>query len=77
MAWIWNCCGCGVGHRHGLDLALLWLWCRPAAAAPVPPLAWGGKINVSAVVCGIFYTFKSINSHIKYDVLKLRKSRER
>ena len=22
------------------DLALLWLWCRPAAAAPIPPLAW-------------------------------------
>ena len=21
------------------DLALLWLWCRPAAAAPIPPLA--------------------------------------
>ena len=24
----------------GLDLALLWLWCRPAAVAPVRPLAW-------------------------------------
>ena len=23
-----------------LDLALLWLWCRPAAIAPVQPLAW-------------------------------------
>ena len=22
------------------DLALLWLWCRPAAVAPVRPLAW-------------------------------------
>ena len=22
------------------DLALLWLWCRPAAAAPIRPLAW-------------------------------------
>ena len=32
--------GCGVGHRHGLALALLWLWCRPAAVAPVRPLAW-------------------------------------
>ena len=21
-------------------MALLWLWCRPAAAAPIPPLAW-------------------------------------
>ena len=31
---------CGVGHRGGSDLALLWLWCRPAAVAPMPPLAW-------------------------------------
>ena len=31
---------CGVGHRSGLDLALLWLWCRPAAVAPIGPLAW-------------------------------------
>ena len=22
------------------DLALLWLWCRPAATAPIRPLAW-------------------------------------
>ena len=22
------------------DLALLWLWCRPAATAPIGPLAW-------------------------------------
>ena len=31
---------CGVGRRHGLDPALLWLWRRPAAAAPIRPLAW-------------------------------------
>ena len=31
---------CGVGCRHSLDLALLWLWCKPAAAAPIRPLAW-------------------------------------
>ena len=29
---------CGVGHRRSLDLALLWR--RPAAAAPIIPLAW-------------------------------------
>ena len=29
---------CSVGHRRGLDLALL--WCRPAATAPIRPLAW-------------------------------------
>ena len=31
---------CGVGSRCGSDLALLWLWCKPAAAAPIRPLAW-------------------------------------
>ena len=31
---------CGVGCRRGLDPALLWLWRRPAAVAPIRPLAW-------------------------------------
>ena len=31
---------CGVGHRRGSDHALLWLWLRPAATAPIRPLAW-------------------------------------
>ena len=33
---------CGVGHRCGSDpvLLLLWLWRRPAAIAPIRPLAW-------------------------------------
>ena len=31
---------CGVGHRHSSGLALLWLWHRPAAVAPIQPLAW-------------------------------------
>ena len=30
----------GVGHRCGSDPVLLWLWCRPAAVAPIQPLAW-------------------------------------
>ena len=30
----------GVGHRHALDPVWLWLWRRPAAAAPIGPLAW-------------------------------------
>ena len=30
---------CGV-DRCGSDLALLSLWCRPAAIAPIGPLAW-------------------------------------
>ena len=31
---------CGIGHSRSSDPALLWVWCRPAAAAPVQPLAW-------------------------------------
>ena len=30
----------GVGRRRGLDPALPRLWCRPAATAPIRPLAW-------------------------------------
>ena len=30
----------GVGHRRSLDPMLLWLWHRPAATAPIQPLAW-------------------------------------
>ena len=30
---------CGIDHRCGLDLTLLWLWHRPAATAPIRPLA--------------------------------------
>ena len=31
---------CGVGHRLSSDPTLLWLWHRPAATAPIRPLAW-------------------------------------
>ena len=31
---------CGVGGRCSSDPELLWLWCRPAAEAPIQPLAW-------------------------------------
>ena len=31
---------CGVGHRRGSDPVWLWLWYRPAATAPILPLAW-------------------------------------
>ena len=31
---------CGIGHKGSLDLALLGLWYRPAATAPIGPLAW-------------------------------------
>ena len=30
---------CGVGSRHSSDPELLWLWHRPAATAPIRPLA--------------------------------------
>ena len=30
----------GVGCRRGSDPVLLWLWRRPAATAPIRPLAW-------------------------------------
>ena len=29
-----------IGHRCVLDPVLLWLWNRPAAIAPIGPLAW-------------------------------------
>ena len=29
----------GIGRRYSLDSTLPWLWCRPAAAAPIRPLA--------------------------------------
>ena len=31
---------CGIGRRPGMDPAFLWLWHRPAAVAPIQPLAW-------------------------------------
>ena len=31
---------CGVGHQCGSDAELPWLWHRPAATAPIRPLAW-------------------------------------
>ena len=31
---------CGVSPRRGSDPVLLWLWGRPAAVAPILPLAW-------------------------------------
>jgi len=31
---------CDIGHRRSLDPVLLWLWGRPAATAPIRPLAW-------------------------------------
>ena len=41
---------CGVGRRHGSDLAFLWLWRRPAATAPIQPLAWELPYAMGAVL---------------------------
>ena len=41
---------CGVGHRSSLNPLLLWLWQRPAAAAPIQPLAWELPQAVSAAI---------------------------
>ena len=40
----------GVGRRQSLDPELLWLWCRPAATAPVQPLAWEPPHAVGAAL---------------------------
>ena len=32
------------------DPALLWLWCRPAAAAPIRPLAWEPPYTAGAAL---------------------------
>ena len=41
---------CGIGRRHNSDLALLRLWYRPAAAAPIQPLAWKRPYTVDAAL---------------------------
>ena len=41
---------CGVGFSCSLDLVLLWLWHRPAATAPIQPLAWELSYATGAAV---------------------------
>ena len=41
---------CGGDRRRGPDLVLLWLWCRPAATAPIRPLAWEPSYAVDAAI---------------------------
>ena len=41
---------CGVGSRCSSDLVFLWLWLRPAAAAPIRPLAWESLYAAGAVL---------------------------
>ena len=37
--WVRVAVSYGVSHRRGSDPTLLWLWYRPAATAPIRPLA--------------------------------------
>ena len=43
---------CDVDHRSSSDPVLLWLWLwrRPAAIAPIPPLAWELPYATSAAL---------------------------
>ena len=43
---------CGLGRRRGSDPELLWLWCRPAATAPIRPLAWEPPYAADAALKG-------------------------
>ena len=43
---------CGVGLRRGSDLVLPWLWCRPAATAPIRPVAWEPPYDAGAALKG-------------------------
>ena len=40
----------GVDYTHGADPTLLWLWRRPAATAPIRPLAWETPYAVGAAL---------------------------
>ena len=61
---------CGVGHGHGSDPMLLWLWCRPAATAPIQPLAWEPPYAAGAAL-------KSKERKRKKGKRKQRKGKER
>ena len=41
---------CGVGRRRSSDPELQRLWCRPAATAPIKPLAWEPSCTVGAAL---------------------------
>ena len=58
-----------VGHRPGSDLALLWLWHRPAAVAPIQPLAWEPPYAASVALKTKqtnYVTFKFQSLQIKF-----------
>ena len=46
-----------VGFRHHSDPMLLWLWCKPAAAAPIQPLAWDRPYAAGVALKRFFLNF--------------------
>ena len=52
-----------------MDLAWLWLWRRPAAIAPIRPLAWE-PIRAMGVAFRLFFFFKQ--EHELLDVEKIK-----
>jgi len=68
---------CGIGCRPGSDPMCLWLWGRPAATAPIQPLAWEPPYTMS-VALKIQKTKKKVNGGVpvvaqwvKYSTLSL------
>ena len=59
---------CGVGRRRGLDPTLLWLWGRPAAIAPIRPLAWEAPYATGAALEKAQKNKKKITSKLKFAV---------
>jgi len=47
--------------------ALLWLWCRPAAAAPIRPLAWEPPYAVSTALKRKKRKKKKERNSLKYE----------
>ena len=45
----------GVGCRCGSDPMGLWLWFRPAAAAPIGPLAWEFPYGTGVTLKNFFF----------------------
>ena len=68
--------GCSVGCRCGSDPALLWLWCRPAATAPIGPLAWeppcavGSALKRQKTNCESLHCISTILQFQKFIIVK-------
>ena len=56
---------CGVGRWLGSDPELLWLWHRPAATAPIRPLAWEPPYVAGAALKRL-YTHTHTHTHTQW-----------